>query len=192
MTTKTMASAIGHNIRTHREQRGMSLATLGERVARLTGNQSWNNRGLGSAAERGDRDFKVTELVAIAHALGVRSWTLLLVDPLVADEVDLGGGTVTVDELQPLGDIPNPDSAANQLAEVRTLHGQTTAGANELADQVEALKEQTMDLYGAIGEANSKYLKVLDDIETADGMLHSVYRDVARFARGSTTTRSSD
>jgi len=192
--------AIGRTIRQRRKQLGLTLAQFGEQMERFTGNASWAKRpDLAHQAELGTRAFTAVELVAIAHVLRMRTWTLLQIDPGEAELVDLGGELIPVKDLQPFGDLPDPDSAANQVHEVATFLKQMSARADSAEARLDAALAKVDELGEAYRaahaemvtarEAVSMFAEVVSD---ADWLIHKLDRDVARFAHGSTTTRLAD
>lgn len=190
--SKTMRQIIGQNIRERRKAKGLELQELGMRVGELVGNKRWASKVVASQAERGERAFTAEELAAIAHVLGVRMWTLFLIDPSRDARVNLGGQEVEARLLQPLGDIPDPDSVANRIVELRELQSQFTEQAEAANAKVEAAQEQLVKAMGALGEAHADTETHAEAANDVDWMMHQLYRDVAQSARGSSTRKIED
>jgi transcriptional regulator with XRE-family HTH domain len=80
---------IGYRIRRRREAMELSQEQLGQRIGELLGRE-WPRQAI-SAAEKGKRSFAASELLAIAHVLGV-SVGRLLSPPAETESIELASG----------------------------------------------------------------------------------------------------
>ena len=90
-----MKDLIGENIREKRNALGMTQEQFGRAVAELL-NSTWSRQAV-SAAENGKRDWRAEDLVAAAYVLGTSP--AYLMQPKLADDLDLPGKTVSFEDL---------------------------------------------------------------------------------------------
>ncbi len=146
----------------------MSQADLGRALAPLLG-RPWSRQAM-SAAEKGARDFKVAELVAIARVLGTTVSQLVLPGPEVMSSregrraiVFPSGQTITAMELM--------DAVLAPEIDLDSERGQLLRTGNELADYV-------VEARAAIADADQAGAKSIDALGR---LLHQV-QNLARLA----------
>ncbi len=155
---------VGAQVREKREGRGWSQQRLGDELKAILG-RPWSRQAV-SLAEKGQREFGVADLLALALVLEVSPISLML--PSLNDPphepVEVGArlfdrdGLITAVLLAPEDHPPNPiDQDASQF-----LLRQMVEGFDELAPLQEKVGDQMVSLI-AIYKGHTQFLKQLAD-----------------------------
>jgi transcriptional regulator with XRE-family HTH domain len=154
--------AIGQRVKLARQAKGLSLTEFGKLVGEQLATAPWSRQTV-LLAERGARDFKISDLAAVARALGVPVPWLLHTpadEPIQIGRTRHGGGvTVPASEAAELFATPSQTYSAKNvaaLAHAVTTMGTLTGNAREI------LKLMSDEVVGADGQL----LGVIDRGET--------------------------
>jgi transcriptional regulator with XRE-family HTH domain len=151
-----LEQVVGQRIHDIRERAGMSQAGLGRALAPLLG-RPWTRQAV-SAAEKGARDFKIAELVAIARVLETTVAQLVLPGPEVRREVVFPSGkTITAMELL--------DAVLSPRIDMESERGQVLKTGNELAEAVAELRLKVIEADEAGAESFRTLARLLRQVQ---------------------------
>ncbi|HZQ49724.1 MAG TPA: helix-turn-helix transcriptional regulator [Candidatus Dormibacteraeota bacterium] len=119
----TINELIGKRLKVERTRLGLSGAKFGERLKPLLG-QAWSRQRV-SEAEAGKRDFRVSELIALARAAEVQVYQLVNAEAEHKSRVTTDAGVIGAAELFDLFKEPGAAKGPSfrALAHVNTLLG---------------------------------------------------------------------
>jgi transcriptional regulator with XRE-family HTH domain len=158
-----LEEVVGQRIREIRDSKGMSQADLGRALAPLLG-RPWSRQAM-SAAEKGARDFKVAELVAIARVLGTTVSQLVLPGPEVTGSrherqavVFPSGETITAMELI--------DAVLSPVVDLDSERGQVIRTGNELADYIVEARTKALEADEAGARSMEALTRLLHQVQS--------------------------
>ncbi len=112
----TVEEMVGQKVRDKRELVGITQEELGKDLGQFLGHE-WSRQSV-SAAEKGGRDWRAVDLIAVAQVLGTTVGWLTLPSRL-SDEIEFPNKTVPAEEMMGLSistDTPPLDAAGESLA----------------------------------------------------------------------------
>ena len=139
---------VGQRIRERREQLALSQAMLGKLIGEHLG-RDWPRQAV-SAAEKGDRQFGIAEMVAFAHVLGV-SIAHLITPPADVAAVQLAPGVscerdVVIQAVIPLmaADKPLDRELVDAYSQLLLHSRQLSRAADGLQEDMERIQQVAM------------------------------------------------
>lgn len=109
----TPQKVIGHNVRTRRDEQGITAAHLGEKIGEVLG-KAWPRQTV-YMMEAGERSMIAAEVVVLAHILDT-SVADLFAPPAEAESVTVGNLEIPADNLMPpIGDDADLEALSHDL-----------------------------------------------------------------------------